>query len=128
MFKLLFSGWTVFLPILATLALLLRGQYLGGRRSRQQGRSVALRIRDARFCRRLVPGLPLLGLLGTVWGLIDTLQFMGTSGKQMAQGMPAIVARFAPALSSTLWGIIGALICMVFFESLIHNLEGSPNE
>lgn len=126
MLELLFSGGTVFLPILAATALLLRGQYVGGRGSRKRGRPVAARIRDVRFCRRLVPGLPLLGLLGTVWGLIDTLRFMGAN-EQSSANVAQIVARFAPALSSTLWGIIGALVCMVFFESLIHSLEGGTN-
>lgn len=124
----LLTGWTSFLPILATLALLLRGGYLISRLSRAHGRTTAHRIKGLRYCRSLVAGLPLLGIMGTVLGLMDTLGSLGNTELQSAQGIGKITEKFAPALASTFWGVVGAIVCLIFLETCIHSLEEESDE
>ena len=121
--KLLCTGPISLLPVIATAALLSRGAYLASRFARARGRSKSQRLKRLRFCRNLIPVLPLLGLMGTVLGLVQTLVYMGESNLGSQDDIGAIIIRFAPALGSTFWGIVGAVICIILFESFIHSLE-----
>jgi len=57
--------------------------------------------------------MPLLGILGTVISLLGTTA--------LEQGI--IQANFLTALSSTFWGIIGAIICRIFEGTLTPGVE-----
>jgi len=54
---------------------------------------------------------PLLGILGTVWGLIRTMGFIAESGMDDIAGT---IGTFGVAMSSTFWGIIMAVAIQVF--------------
>lgn len=124
----LVTGWTSFLPILAMLTLLGRGGYLISRLARVRGKTTAQRLKELRYCRNLVPVLPLLGLMGTVLGLVDTLGSLSGTALQSTQGIGKITAKFAPALISTFWGVVGAIACLIFLETCIHSLEEEDDE
>ena len=126
--KLLVSGPASLLPVFAAAILLGRAYYLGGDHSRKRGMTQAQRLRRLRFCRSMVPVLPLLGIMGTVVGLVRTLSYMGSMVLGASGAMTGVIHRFAPALASTFWGVVGAISCIVLIESTIHAAEDDPDE
>lgn len=84
--------------------------------------TVSTRIICLRRSRNFIPILTLSGLFGTVFSLIRTLSFMADHEGDFSLVMPDIIARFAPALSSTFWGIIGAAIAIALVEFGLHRL------
>src|SRR5205085_8586755 len=67
-----------------------------------------------------VSGAPFLGLLGTVWGVMDTFASVGQKGSAdlvtMAPGVSA-------ALVTTVAGLLVAIPSMFGYNWLVHNLR-----
>lgn len=67
-----------------------------------------------------VAGAPFLGLLGTVWGVMDTFAAVGQAGKADLQTMaPGVSA----ALVTTVAGLLVAIPSMFGYNWLVHNLR-----
>ena len=67
-----------------------------------------------------VSGAPFLGLLGTVWGVMDT--FAGIARAQSAS-MTAMAPGVAAALVTTVAGLLVAIPSMFGYNWLVHNLR-----
>jgi len=67
-----------------------------------------------------VSGAPFLGLLGTVWGVMDT--FAGIARAQSAS-MAAMAPGVAAALVTTVAGLLVAIPSMFGYNWLVHNLR-----
>ncbi|NUM34407.1 MAG: MotA/TolQ/ExbB proton channel family protein [Candidatus Brocadiae bacterium] len=84
----------------------------------------------------LIELLPILGLLGTVWGLKNALSVIALVPNPTIK---QIATEIAPALSTTFWGLLFAILNLVifhylhaYFSELIEwckqNLEENKNE
>lgn len=126
--RLLFTGGLVWVPILIGIGLL--GLcYVGHVTGRRRGWTIAYRRRILRLGRSLIPILPLAGIFGTVWGLIDTLGFIGRqSSGDIQRHVPQIMERFSVALNTTFWGVLFALLCLVFYQTTLIQLEEADDE
>ena len=123
---LLFNGYLWIVPVslgLALTAVWCAAYYVG----KQRDWKVAKRTRLLRTGRALIQVLPLSGVLGTVWGLINTLSFMGTQANGKMD-MPKVVERFAVALNTTLWGVLFACLTLVLYQVALSELEGDEDE
>jgi biopolymer transport protein TolQ len=67
-----------------------------------------------------VSGAPFLGLLGTVWGVMDTFGGIAMSGSASMQAMAPGVAA---ALVTTVAGLLVAIPSMFGYNWLVHNLR-----
>lgn len=67
-----------------------------------------------------VSGAPFLGLLGTVWGVMDT--FAGIA-RQGSATMSAMAPGVAAALATTVAGLLVAIPSMFGYNWLVHNLR-----
>jgi len=67
-----------------------------------------------------VSGAPFLGLLGTVWGVMDT--FAGIA-RQGSATMSAMAPGVAAALVTTVAGLLVAIPSMFAYNWLVHNLR-----
>jgi biopolymer transport protein ExbB/TolQ len=67
-----------------------------------------------------VSGAPFLGLLGTVWGVMDT--FAGVAQAQRAD-LAAMAPGVAAALVTTVAGLLVAIPSMFGYNWLVHNLR-----
>jgi len=74
---LLFSGYLWPIPCAFGLVLILLWYHAYFSMKRKEKR-ISARIEALRFGSSLIPICPLLGILGTVWGLMNTLSFMGS--------------------------------------------------
>jgi biopolymer transport protein ExbB/TolQ len=63
---------------------------------------------------------PFLGLFGTVVGVIFTLQLLGESGG----GTPAVVVGVAKALIATGYGLIVAIVAVIFNNTYTNIVKG----
>lgn len=63
---------------------------------------------------------PFVGLFGTVFGVITAFQGMGATG---SGGIGAIAAGIAEALVTTAFGIVVAVIAVVFFNFLLNKVD-----
>jgi hypothetical protein len=75
-------------------------------------------VSTMRLATLAIDGLPLLGLLGTVGALLVTFAGTGSGGK-LANN---VIADFAPGLTSTISGIIFAMVNLVIFQILLQPL------
>jgi len=91
-------------------------------RAKRHGWTTQTRILSLRRTRNFIPILTLSGLVGTVYSLIQTLAYMAAYEGDVSVVMPEVIARFAPALSSTLWGIIGAATSIALVEFGLQKL------
>lgn len=67
-----------------------------------------------------VSGGPFIGLLGTVWGVMDTFASVGMAGKaDLAQMAPGVSA----ALITTVAGLLVAIPSMFGYNFLVHTLR-----
>jgi len=83
----------------------------------------ALRLEDRMsVAATALSGAPFLGLLGTVWGLLDTFSTMTHVGE------PATLAAMAPgittALVTTVLGLLVAVPSMVGYNYLVNRIRG----
>ena len=67
-----------------------------------------------------VSGAPFLGLLGTVWGVMDTFAGIARAGSASMQAMAPGVAA---ALVTTVAGLLVAIPSMFGYNWLVHNLR-----
>ncbi len=130
--RLFFGNWTSIVPLaigfvicICSIWLLHHVWPIGS--ARGVGWAIKKRIACLHRLRSLVPILPLSGLFGTIYSLIMTLDFMAKADN-VSEALPDVIARFAPALSSTLWGIIGAVTAIVIIELGLHQLEETDKE
>lgn len=73
-------------------------------------------IKGAGVIREMIGLLPFLGILGTVLGLLNTLEtFKPGSGVEIE----LVIKQFAPALTSTISAIIVTVINMLIFNMLL---------
>jgi hypothetical protein len=56
--------------------------------------------------------LPLAGLIGTVWALMGTMAQIKVNVESIA-----IINKFAPALTTTFWGILFAIINLAIYRT-----------
>lgn len=68
-----------------------------------------------------VSGAPFLGLLGTVWGVMDTFGGVATSGKA---NLAAMAPGVSAALVTTVFGLLVAIPAMFGYNWLITTLRG----
>lgn len=67
-----------------------------------------------------VSGAPFIGLLGTVWGVMDTFAMVGMAGKaELATMAPGVSA----ALITTVAGLLVAIPSMFCYNYLVHTLR-----
>ena len=67
-----------------------------------------------------VSGAPFLGLLGTVWGVMDTFAAVGQKG---AADLPTMAPGVSAALITTVAGLLVAIPSMFFYNWLVHTLR-----
>src|SRR5580658_837244 len=67
-----------------------------------------------------VSGAPFLGLLGTVWGVMDTFAEVGQAGKAY---LPTMAPGVSAALVTTVAGLLVAIPSMFGYNWLVHNLR-----
>ena len=66
------------------------------------------------------PGAPFIGLLGTVWGVMDTFAMVGMAGRaELATMAPGVSA----ALITTVAGLLVAIPSMFGYNFLVHTLR-----
>ncbi len=68
-----------------------------------------------------VSGAPFLGLLGTVWGVMDTFSDVATAGKA---NLAAMAPGVSAALITTVTGLLVAIPAMFGYNWLITTLRG----
>ncbi len=68
-----------------------------------------------------VSGAPFLGLLGTVWGVMDTFSDVATAGKA---NLTAMAPGVSAALITTVTGLLVAIPAMFGYNFLITSLRG----
>jgi biopolymer transport protein ExbB/TolQ len=68
----------------------------------------------------VAPGAPFIGLLGTVWGVMDTFAMVGMAGRaELATMAPGVSA----ALITTVAGLLVAIPSMFGYNFLVHTLR-----
>jgi biopolymer transport protein ExbB/TolQ len=67
-----------------------------------------------------VSGAPFLGLLGTVWGVMDTFAQVGMQGKA---DLPTMAPGVSAALITTVAGLLVAIPSMFAYNFLVHTLR-----
>jgi biopolymer transport protein ExbB/TolQ len=66
------------------------------------------------------PGAPFIGLLGTVWGVMDTFAMVGQAGKA---DLPTMAPGVSAALITTVAGLLVAIPSMFGYNFLVHTLR-----
>ena len=73
----------------------------------------------------IVTASPMLGLLGTVWGVMDAFSTMGAKGT-------VLLSEIAPAISSALMttvvGLLVAIPCAIFYNNLAGKVRKLTND
>ncbi len=64
---------------------------------------------------------PLLGLLGTVWGISATFSQLQNAGNALSND--AVLTALAMALGTTIWGILTAIPSLIGYNYLKHRIE-----
>lgn len=67
-----------------------------------------------------VSGGPFVGLLGTVWGVMDTFAMVGMAGKA---DLPSMAPGVSAALITTVAGLLVAIPSMFGYNFLVHTLR-----
>jgi biopolymer transport protein TolQ len=68
---------------------------------------------------------PFLGLLGTVWGIMNSFYEIGTQG---SASLPVVAPGIAEALVVTLAGLVVAIPALFFSHSFHHRIEHAETE
>jgi biopolymer transport protein ExbB len=80
-------------------------------------------LRRAEWCNLLGNVSPMVGLFGTVWGMIDAFNILGIAAGQPRPGQ--LASAISVALITTFWGLLIAIPCLSiygFFRSKIESL------
>jgi biopolymer transport protein TolQ len=72
------------------------------------------------FLAIVVSGAPFLGLLGTVWGVMDTFAQVGQMGRA---DLPTMAPGVSAALITTVAGLLVAIPSMFAYNWLVHSLR-----
>jgi biopolymer transport protein TolQ len=68
---------------------------------------------------------PFLGLLGTVWGIMNSFYEIGTQG---SASLPVVAPGIAEALVVTLAGLLVAIPALFFYNYFTHRIERIEND
>ncbi len=68
---------------------------------------------------------PFLGLLGTVWGIMDSFYEIGNQG---SASLPVVAPGIAEALVVTLVGLSVAIPAVLFYNYFVHRVDRVENE
>jgi biopolymer transport protein TolQ len=68
---------------------------------------------------------PFLGLLGTVWGIMDSFYEIGNQG---SASLPVVAPGIAEALVVTLVGLAVAIPAVLFYNYFVHRADRAENE
>jgi biopolymer transport protein TolQ len=68
---------------------------------------------------------PFLGLLGTVWGIMDSFYEIGNQG---SASLPVVAPGIAEALVVTLVGLAVAIPAVLFYNYFVHRVDRTENE
>ena len=68
---------------------------------------------------------PFLGLLGTVWGIMDSFYEIGNQG---SASLPVVAPGIAEALVVTLVGLAVAIPAVLFYNYFVHQVDRVENE
>jgi biopolymer transport protein TolQ len=68
---------------------------------------------------------PFLGLLGTVWGIMDSFFEIGNQG---SASLPVVAPGIAEALITTLVGLAVAIPAVLFYNYFVHRVDRIENE
>jgi biopolymer transport protein TolQ len=68
---------------------------------------------------------PFLGLLGTVWGIMDSFYEIGNQG---SASLPVVAPGIAEALVVTLVGLAVAIPAVLFYNYFVHRVDRVENE
>ena len=68
---------------------------------------------------------PLLGLLGTVWGVMDAFSTMGDKGTVL---LNEIAPAISSALMTTVVGLLVAIPCAIFYNNLAGKVRQLSND
>lgn len=80
-------------------------------------------LRHAEWCNLLGNVSPMVGLFGTVWGMIDAFNILGIASGQPRPGQ--LAGAISVALVTTFWGLLIAIPCLSiygFFRSKIESI------
>jgi hypothetical protein len=67
-------------------------------------------------------GAPFLGLLGTVWGILDTFSMLTTAGGTATLG--TLAPGITTALVTTVLGLLVSIPSMVGYNALVNRIRG----
>ena len=73
----------------------------------------------------VVTASPMLGLLGTVWGVLDAFASMGAQNTVL---LSAIAPAISSALLTTVIGLLVAIPCAIFYNSLAGKIRQINND
>jgi biopolymer transport protein TolQ len=68
---------------------------------------------------------PFLGLLGTVWGIMDSFFEIGNQGNA---SLPVVAPGIAEALITTIVGLVVAIPAVFFYNHFVHSVERIEDE
>jgi biopolymer transport protein TolQ len=68
---------------------------------------------------------PFLGLLGTVWGIMDSFYEIGNQG---SASLPVVAPGIAEALVVTLVGLAVAIPAVLFYNYFVHRVDRTEND
>ncbi len=68
---------------------------------------------------------PFLGLLGTVWGIMDSFYEIGKAG---SASLPVVAPGIAEALITTVLGLVVAIPSVLFYNVFVHRAERLEDE
>lgn len=114
----LFSGVLWLVPMILGLSIVGFGIFLSFF-AKKRAWSVEKRLRYLRIGRALIPALPLSGICGTVWGLMNALLFM----KDNMEDMGGVLNRFGTALNTTFWGVIFGFFAVILYEVQLGQMK-----
>ena len=69
---------------------------------------------------RAASPIPVIGLFGTVWGIIDAFSGLGSAG---AASLRAVAPGIAEALVTTAAGLATAIPAVIFYNQFLQNIR-----
>jgi biopolymer transport protein ExbB len=78
-------------------------------------------LRRAEWCNLLGNVSPMVGLFGTVWGMIDAFNILGISAGQPRPGQ--LAGAISVALITTFWGLLIAIPCLFIYGLFRSRIE-----
>lgn len=82
--------------------------------------SIETKSMVVRFCGVITAMFPMFGILGTVWGLMETLNAIDQLG---TGDIKQITSSFAICLSTTMWGLVSAIVNGLVNSTLTEHIR-----